>query len=240
MEQLGLPVGGELVGPDGRSYPLIVQTALGDDGKLLVTTRESADAQGWRTLATRVGTTAYGPKAAAWEKVAVALGGAAGASYPEGSTFAPHLLAQVQVMAGGGAYLSSQPRADIDPVKEASAEPLRGQEVTNYWVAPEEGLFAGRRAAVPDAIGLIDGALAGYLVARHLDDGRAADYRVVFEENAQGGRRARLQLFRVLNVPGEQPRTVAAGGYVDAAGHLAGIPVTGEPPDTKPIMIAAP
>ena len=41
-----------------------------------------------------------------------------------------------------------------------------------------------------------------------------------------------MQLFRVLEVPGEKPRTVTEGGYVDAAGHLAGIPATGEAPAT--------
>ncbi len=240
MERLGLPAGGVLTGPDGRSYPLVVQTALGEDGKLLVTTREPADSGEWQTLAVRAGVTAYGPKAAMWEKVAVALGGAAGAAYPEGSTFAPDLLGRVQVMGGGGARLADQPRSAVDPVKEASAEPLRGQEVNNYWVAPTSGLAAGRKAAVPDAIGLLDGVLAGYVLARHLDDGRAADYRVVFEENAHGALRARLQLFRVLEVPGEQPRTVAAGGYVDASGDLAGIPATGEAPGTPPVMVAAP
>jgi hypothetical protein len=240
MEALGLPAGGKLIGPDGRSYPLLVQTALASDGTLLVTTREPAGTGGWRALAVREGTTAYGRRAAAWEKVAVALGGAAGAAYPEGSTFAPDLLGRVQIMGGGGAYLGDQPRAPIDAVKEASAEPLRGDEVNSYWVAPQTGWVAGRRAAVPDAIGLIDGALAGYLLARHLDDGRAADYRVVFEENAEGSLRARMQLFRVLEVPGEKPRTVTEGGYVDASGHLAGIPATGEAPGTTPIMIAAP
>ncbi len=240
MEQLGLPVGGVLTGPDGRSYPLMVQTAVDDDGTLLVTTREPADSGGWRTLAVRSGTTAYGPKAATWEKVATALGGAAGAAYPEGSTFAPELLGRVQLMTGGGAYLADQSAAPVDAVKEASAEPLRGKEVNSYWVTPTSGLAAGRKAAVPDAIGLLDGVLAGYLLARHLDDGRAAGYRVVFEEDAQGRLRARMQLYRVLEVPGEQPRTVAAGGYVDASGHLAGIATTGEAPGTQPVMVPAP
>ena len=240
METLGLPVNGVLTGPDGRAYPLVVQSALGVDGTLLVTTQEQpADREGWTTLATRVGATAYGPKAATWEKIAVALGGAAGAAYPEGSTFAPELLHRVHIMGAGGAYLPPAPAAPIDAVKEASAEPLRGKEVNSYWVAPGSGLAGGRRAAAPDAIGLIDGVLGGYLLASHLDDGRAADYRVVFEENARGQLRARMQLFRVLNVPGEQPRTTSAGGYVDASGHLAGIPTTGEAPGVRPIMIAA-
>jgi hypothetical protein len=127
MEELGLPVNGILTGPDGRAYPLVVQSELGLDGKLLVTTQEQpADLDGWTPLAVRVGTTAYGRKAATWEKIAVALGGAAGASYPEGSTFAPELLDQVHVMGSGGAYLSQPPRAPIDSVKEASAEAPRG------------------------------------------------------------------------------------------------------------------
>ncbi len=153
MEALGLPAAGELIGPDGRSYPLLVQTALGDDGTLLVTTREPADSGGWRALAVREGTTAYGRKAAAWEKVAVALGGAAGAAYPEGSTFAPDLLGRVQIMGGGGAYLADRPSAPIDAVKEASAEPLRGDEVNSYWVAPQTGWVGGRGPACPTPSG---------------------------------------------------------------------------------------
>ncbi len=240
MEELGLPVGGVLTGPDGRSYPLVVQTARGAGGTLLVTTREqAAEREGWTRLALRVGTTAYGRKASTWEKVAVALGGAAGASYPEGSTFAPELLGQVHIMAGGGAHLADQSRAPIDAVKEAPAEAPRGKDPDGYWVAPTSGLAGGRRATAPDAIGLIDAALGGYLLAKHLDDGRAADYRVVFEENARGALRARMQLFRVLTVPGEQPRTLSAGGYVDSSGHLAGIPTTGEAPGAPAIMVAA-
>ncbi len=241
MEALGLPVNGILTGPDGRAYPLVVQSALGPGGKLLVTTQEQpSDAEGWTQLAVRVGATAYGGKAARWEKIAVALGGAAGAAYPEGSTFAPELLDQIHVMGGGGAYLSSVPTAPIDSVKEASAEPLHGKELNSYWAAPESGLAAGRRATAPDAIGLVDGVIGGYLLAHHLDDGRAADYRVVFEENAVGRRRARMQLYRVLNVPGETPRALSAGGYVDASGQLAGIPTTGEAPGAQPELIAAP
>ncbi|HEX4430271.1 MAG TPA: hypothetical protein VHZ96_13475 [Frankiaceae bacterium] len=241
MEALGLPVNGILTGPDRREYPLVVQSAWGADGKLLVTTQEPAvELSGWTPLAIRIGTTVYGRKAATWEKVAVALGGAAGASYPQGSTFAPDLLSQVHIMAGGGAYLSQSPPSPIDSVKEASAEPLRGEALTAYWVAPDAGIAAGRRATAPDAIGLLDGALGGYLMAQHLDDGRAADYRVVFEENTQGQLRARLQLFRVLRVPGEQPATLAAAGYVDDSGQLAGIATTGEAPGTQPVMIPAP
>ncbi|HEX4015362.1 MAG TPA: hypothetical protein VHX15_01375 [Frankiaceae bacterium] len=240
METLGLPLNGGLTGPDGRAYPLVVQTGLGEDGKLLVTTQERpADREGWTRLAVRVGTTSYGRKAATWEKIAVALGGAAGAAYPSGATFEPGLLDRLHIMPAGGAHLSGLPKATIDAVKEASAEAPRGQEVASYWVAPESGLAGGLHAVVPDAIGLFDGVLAGYVLAHHLDDGRAADYRVVFEENAAGQRRARMQLFRVLNVPGEQPRALAEGGYVDASGQLAGIPTTGEAPGAVPVMIAA-
>ena len=241
MEALGLPVNGILTGPDGRGYPLVVQSALGPDGQLLVTPQESpAGLEGWTQLAVRFGTTTFGRKAATWEKVMVALGGAAGAGYPMGSTFVPELLDKVHIMSDGGAYLSAVPKAPIDSVKEASAEAPRGEEVASYWVAPETGLAGGRRAAVPDAIGLVDGILGGYVLAQHLDDGRAADYRVAFEENARGEVRARMQLYRVLNVPGEQPRALVADGYVNSSGHLAGIQTTGNAPGTQTVMIPAP
>jgi uncharacterized protein YukE len=239
MQDLGLPLGGVITGPDGRSYPLFVQTAIGEVGNRIVTTRDPVDAGGWNTLAVRVGSTEFGPKASAWEKVAVALGGAAGAAYPQGTSFVPGLLGAVQIMPGGGAYLTRQPRAEIDPVKEALAEAPRNH-LEDYWVAPVTGLAAGRRAVVGDALGLLDNVLGGLATASHLDDGRAADYRVVFEEDAQGARRARLELFQVLNVPGEFPRVMTAGGYVDASGHLAGVAATGEAPGTPPIMIPAP
>jgi hypothetical protein len=237
MDELGLPANGVLTGPDGRAYHLVVQTARDRDGRLLVSTQEQpADRLGWYQLAVRLGTTAYGRKASTWEKVAVGLGGAAGASYPEGSTFAPSLLGELHIMPGGGAYVPELPPDPGDPVKEAPAEPPRGKGAGRYWIAPRSGLAGGRRAATPDAIGLLDGAVSGFLLATRLDSARAADYRVVFEENAQGQRRARMQLFRVVTGPDAPPSTVAAGGYVDASGHLAGIPVTGEAPDRRPII----
>jgi hypothetical protein len=237
MDELALPPGGVLTGPDGRSYDLVVQTARDRDGHLLVTSEEQPETRaGWHELALRYGTTQYGRKATTWEKVAVAVGGAAGMSYPQGSTFAPDLLGRLRVLPGGGAYVPETSPAPEHPVREVPAAAPSGKEPPRYWTAPSSGLVAGKRAAVPDAVGLVDGGLSGYLVAKHLDDGRAAAYRVVFEENAAGERRARMQLYRVLSVPGGSPRTLAAGGYVDFKGKLAGAPVTGEDPDRRPIM----
>ena len=240
MDDLSLPTNGRLKGPDGRSYELVVQTSRSDDGRLLVSTQEQpADRVGWSRLAVRFGTTAYGHKAAMWEKIAVALGGAAGAAYPEGSTFAPSLLGELKIMPGGGAYLPSLPSEPGGTVKEAPAEAPRGKEAARYWVAPTNGLASGRKASTPDGIGLLDAGISGFLLARRLDDGRAADYRVVFEESPTGVRRARLQLYRVVAAPGSAPTTAAAGGYVDSRGRLAGIPVTGEPSNGHPIITEA-
>ncbi len=237
MQQLGLPANGQITGPDGRAYSVVVQTARGRDGQLLVSTQETPSAAGdWHELAVRFGTTEYGRRAAGWEKVAVAVGGVAGAAYPEGSTFAPELLSELHIMAGGGAYVPELAVESGDPVKEAPAEPPRGQEHSHYWTRPTTGVAGGRRAGAPDAIGLIDAGIAGVLLAGKLDDSRAADYRIVFEEDSAGHRQARLQLFRVLVAPNESPRTIAAGGYVDAHGHLAGIAVTGESPQLHPIL----
>jgi hypothetical protein len=238
MEELGLPVGGMLTGPDGRSYPLIVQTATGEGGKPFVTARGSQDGDGWTTLAVRVGTTSYGPKASGWEKLAVALGGAAGAQYPEGTSFAPGLLGEVRIMGDGGAYLSPQGRGDLDSVKEALAAPEHNY-LSEYWVAPTSGIAAGRRSVLAERVALLANVLGGLAAAVHLDDGRAADYRVVFEENASGSLRARLQLYRVLNVPGEEPRVLTGSGYVDSSGRLASVQATGDAPDAPPIMVPA-
>jgi hypothetical protein len=243
MNELALPGGGRLTGPDGRSYDLVVQTARGSDGRLLVSTREQpADAVGWRRLAVRTGLTEYGPKASGWDKLAVALGGVAGAPYPEGSTFAPGLLGELHIMAGGGAYLPDAPDPPSEPggsTKEAPAEAPRGKDPARYWVAPATGLASGRKASTPDGIGLLNAGIGGFLLAGRLDDGRAAAYRVVFEESPTGERRARLQLYRIVAAPGQAPTTDTAGGYVDKSGHLAGIAVTGEAPNRHPIMTEA-
>ena len=236
MAELALPSNGVITGPDGRAYSLVVQTARGRDGRLLVSTRETPGSGDWQELAVRFGTTAYGRKASTWEKLAVAVGGFAGADYPEGSTFAPELLGELRILPGGGAYLPELEGKPGNPVKEAPAEPPRGQEHARYWTRPAGGVAGGRRAAAPDAVGLLDAGIAGVLLAGRLDDSRAADYRIVFEEDGAGNRRARLQLFRVLVPPDEAPLTVAAGGYVDAGGQLAGIAVTGESPDLHPVM----
>ena len=229
-------------GPDGRSYDLVVQTARGTDGRLLVIDagaagrRRSAGA-GWRCGSAL---TEYGAKASGWEKLAVALGGAAGAPVSGGQ----HL----RTGAARGAAHHGRRRA---PTCRCPAEarrvgqgsnrrkPPRGKDPARYWVAPTTGLASGRTASTPDGIGLLDGAIGGFLLAGRLDDGRAADYRVVFEESPTGERRARLQLYRVIAVPGQTPITEAAGGYVDKSGHLAGIAVTGEAPNRHPIITEA-
>ncbi len=178
----------------------------------------------------------YGPKASGWDKLAVAVGGAAGAAYPEGRTYAPGLLGDLHIMAAGGAYLPDVSKEPGGTVKEVPAEAPRGKEPARYWIPPAAGLASGRRSSTPDGIGLINAGIGGLLLSRRLDDGRAAAYRVVFEESATGERRARMQLYRIVAAPGQSPTTEASGGYVDKSGHLAAIPVTGEDPKRHPII----
>ncbi len=236
MDQLGLPKGGVLRGPDGRDYDLQVQTAFGDDGRLVVSSQETPQTvQGWHPLATRYGTTEFGPKAETWQKWAVAFGGAAGMAVPTGARFAPEQLDRLRMLPGGGAYVPAGDNPPEELTVDRSDYRRPGRE-TEYWTAPLSGLAGGRRAAVPDAIGLAAGALSGVALSRTLDDQRAAAYRVVFEENASGQRRARLQLFRVLAQPGGPSVTVTSGGYVDRSGKLAGTPVTGEDRNRPTVM----
>ena len=45
-----------------------------------------------------------------------------------------------------------------------------GQE--EVWVAREDGIASGKKAATPDGIGLVDNVLAGIELATHLNDAR--------------------------------------------------------------------
>ena len=186
MDQLGLPSGGVIQGPDGRDYELVVQTALGADGRLVVSTEETPQTlRGWHQLALRFGTTDFGPKAQTWEKWAAFLGGSAGMALPGGAHFAPDQLTRLQLLPTGGAYV---PETMSPPQQAAVAKSdykLPGFGAA-FWGAPQTGMARGNRSGAPDAIGLLGGVLAGGALALHLDDQRAAAYRVVFEESDQG------------------------------------------------------
>ena len=236
----GLPTGGMIVGPNGEAYPLDLQTAFDKDGNLLITTRDNPAHHGdWRVVAERNGTTSYGEKAAGWQKIGVLLGAVAGASYPEGSTFQSAMLGDVKLMQGGGAYLLHGGQEPGASVKEASAEPQRGKGA-ELWNPPARGVAAGRTSTTPDAIGLVNGVLAGISMSRHLDDARAADYHVAFQEDSLGNRRAVMQLYRVTGLPGKPHAIEAQAAYVDEQGKLAATPITGEDPDLHPMLIPGP
>ena len=171
--------------PDGRSYPLLVADGSRPRRHALVTTREPADTA-WL---------ARSPCGRAPRRT--------GARRRRGrrsrSRWAVRPVPRTRKAARSPptCWARSTSWAAAAPTSPMTAGPdRRGQGGVGRAAARRGGQHlldrarrawvAGRRAAVPDAIGLIDGALAGYLLARHLDDGRAADYRVVFEENAQG------------------------------------------------------
>jgi hypothetical protein len=237
LAAFGLPTGGMITGPDGRPYPLDLQTSFGRDGSLLVTSRDNPAKNGdWHVIGERDGVTSYGEKAANWQKIGVLLGATAGASYPEGSTFQSAMLGDLQLMGQGGAFLMHGGQEPGASVKEASGEPQRGKG-NELWNPPSRGIAAGKTAATPDAVGLVDGVLAGISMSRHLDDARAAAYHVVFEEDSMGNRRAVMQLYRVTGVPGAPHGVDKQAAYVDDHGKLAATPVTGEDPDLPPILI---
>jgi hypothetical protein len=225
----GLPTGGMITGPNGKDYPLIVPQVLNIDGKWVTPSRESpATSDEWHEVAVRQGVTSFGYKASGVSQWAVALGGGAGAPYPEGSAFDKKRLNDIQILPDGGAYLPSPEDIPGGTVKEASAEAQRGKG-NGVWVAPVRGLAAGKTSTAPDGIGLVVGAASGVLAALHLNDSRAARYRVVFEEDAAGNRQARMELYRVTNAPGAKEGVDIMAAYVDEHGELAGTPVTGEP-----------
>jgi hypothetical protein len=227
LSLFGAQEGGILTGSDKRKYPLVLQIGTDVEGNPIVSGRDlPAENVNWHELAYREGYTSFGYKASGWDKLEIIAGGFAGASYTEGSAFDKARLPDINVTQDGGSWLNDPKKMEGGSVKEVTGAPERTAQ-EELWVAREAGIASGRKAATPDAIGLIDNGLAGVALAMHLNDSMAARYRVVFEEDDAGNLRARLTLYRVTNSPGGPERVEVEAGVADKSGHLAGIPVTG-------------
>jgi hypothetical protein len=228
MESFGLPTNGVLTGPDGQKYPLDIPTTTNIDGRAVIPSRDFAgEDAGWKMVGIRDGYTSFGYKSSGWDQAEIIVGAAAGASYTEGSDFDKGRLQDVLVRTDGGAYLIDPKDMEGGSVKEATGAPERTAQ-EEVWLARPAGIAGGRKAATPDGIGLFDNGLAGVALAMHLNDSRAARYRVVFQEDAEGNRRARMLLYRVADKPGQPEYVDIEAAYVDKNGHLAAIPITGE------------
>jgi hypothetical protein len=234
----GAPEGGFITGPDNRKYPLVLETGIDVKGQAIISGRDvTANNRGWYVQAIRHGYTKYGPEASDWDKAAIIAAGFAGAPLPEGSAFDKAKLKDIHLARDGDEWLEDPENVEGASVKEVTGGPARTAQA-EVWVAREDGIASGKKAATPDGIGLLDNGLAGIAMALTLNDSMAARYRVVFEENGAGDLRARLTLYRVTNTPGGPERVRVEAGVADKNGHLAGIPVTGHdrnlPTEMKP------
>lgn len=237
--EFGALEGGLLTGPDNRKYPLVLEIGTDMNGRAIISGRDiAANDVGWRVLAVRNGYTSSGYEASVLAKAAVIAGAFAGLPIPEGSAFDKTKLKNIQINANGSESLEDPEIMEGGSVKEATGAPERTAQ-EELWVAREDGIAGGKKAATPDGIGLLDNGLAGIAVARHLNDSRAARFHAVFEENDAGDLRARLVLYRVANSPGGPEKVEVQAGVVGKDNQLVGLPVTGRDRNLPTEMSAA-
>jgi hypothetical protein len=227
VSQFGGLEGGMLTGQDNRRYQLAVQVGTDINGNPIISGQDlAAEKHHWHELATIEGDTSYGYKASGWTEAEIIAAAFAGAPLPEGSSFDKAKLPDINIANDGGSWLKHPKIVEGGSIKEAPGAPERvGQE--ELWVAREDGIASGKKAATPDGIGLAANGLAGIAIATHLNDSMAARYRVVFEEDDAGNLRARLLLYRVASLPGGAERVEVEAGVVGKDHKLAGLPVTG-------------
>ncbi len=203
---------------DGHRYTADTDADAGGTGSATVASLDGADT-GWHELATRVGIDEFGPPAATADKAAIVLAGLAGKAPQTLGRLRPDLLGRLDLSPAGVADLDAAPgvpgrtgsagtgqlpRSALVPtadggirwVGDTSAKGATDPRAVRRGVVGEQP--QGRAApAGPNVIGLADQTLAAAGTAGHLDDNRDAGYRVVFEENEDGRRRARLTLYQV-------------------------------------------
>jgi hypothetical protein len=257
---------GALLGPDGRRYPLVVPWIRRDgvrwSADLLptevgATSLGGAD-PGWRQIGVRVGIDEFGPTASTATKAAIVTAGLAGKAPQFVGRLRPDLLRRLSLSPEGVPSLLPGPVSIPHPRSGATGQIPRSALVVDAdgrlrWVpdtSKDKGL--GTRATArqaptssgkvtpvgPNVIALADSGLSGLDTARRLDDGRAAAYRVAFEERTDGRIRARLTLYQVRS-EGTRATILPSNAAVRADGSLQREPVAYRPPAT-PIMRAAP
>lgn len=199
---------------DGRRY---TADANGSTRPGAVETLGGVDA-GWHEIGTRIGIDEFGTPAAKVDKAAIIVAGLAGKAPQTIGRLRPDLLGRLSLSTDGVARLDGVP-AGGKGAQSGTAQVPRGALVPTQdggmrWVgdttvpgatdtrAVRRGVIGdppmGRAVPVgPNVVGLADQTLSAAGTAARLDDNRGAGYRVVFEENEDGRRRARLTLYQV-------------------------------------------
>ena len=223
--------GGAVLGPDDRTYPVVVPHFVTDDGRHFTIDADVVDGgsaaasrggadQGWSMVDLRTGLERGQAERGGWWELATGAAVATGLSVTDGIDDAR--LTGVHLRAGSAAtHVDTPPAsASIDP-SEAGGAALAGPEPTVWLLVdgrvaeypvgavPEQQPTATQHKIVPrlqqtslgrlqladKALSLATGAATGFVAARHLDHGRHRAYEVIFEQHADGRRRARVQTF---------------------------------------------
>jgi hypothetical protein len=178
---------------------------------------------GWRVIGVRVGIDEFGAPADTATKAAIVTAGLVGNAPRMIGRLRPELLPRLElpddgapivggaptprpaggipVPRSGGAGSMPQSAVVADPdgrlrwTADTSADPGVGTRAAQRRPQPPPAARAVPGA--PNAVVLATSGLAGLDTANRLDEGRAAAYRVVFEENTDGRTRARMTLHQV-------------------------------------------
>jgi hypothetical protein len=173
---------------------------------------------GWHEIAVRTGVDEFGVPAATVDKAAIVIAGLAGKAPQTVGRLRPDLLGRLALSPAGVAHLGSAsasgkagqvgtgqlPRGALLPTQDGGVRWVSDTSVPGATDtrAVRRGFVGdpplGRAVPVgPNVVGLADQTLSAAGTAARLDDSRSAGYRVVFEENEDGRRRARMTLYQV-------------------------------------------
>jgi hypothetical protein len=228
--------GGYVTGPDGERYPIViprVETADGDvytadlfevaPGSPSVATLGGSD-PGWEVVASATGIERFQAEPSGWERLAGFFAGTTGMVRPLPGNSE---LARVAMPQHGPPYLTgerSTPGPVVAPATDGSIDPADS--------SPGAVVQGGAALAVTAAQGVV--------MAGAMDNQTERAYQVVFEENGDGRRRARVQTCRLTSHADGGVVVVPEHVYVDADGNLVSQTISyGAPYDTTPPAVGS-
>jgi hypothetical protein len=246
--------GGFLVGPDGRSYPLVEPYVVGPDG-----TRYNADVvpqsvngvgtlhgqdPGWRTLGVVSGMTELGPKAGNPTKAFSALGALAGGPGPV-TTAQPAWLESLRLNSSGYPTLADEPQGGVTSAGPPAsgirdAAPPHTQLVQDdlgRWTQADRAAVPAElpsRVRVGNGVALGENLFRGGVVLSHIDDSRVHAYQVSFQQNDDGRVRAVMNAYQVIDntkLGGTSHDIVPTHVSVGPDGNLVKTPMVFRQPD---------
>ncbi len=228
--------GGYVTDPNGDRWPIVVSRVVTEDGDVYtadevpvspgdpsVSTLGGSD-PGWEVVGYATGIERFQEAPSAVDKILGALGGSTGQVGP----LPPNSgLAYIAIAPSGPPHLVSEP-VTPGPV-----------------VAPPNAIIPDPADSSPATV--VDGGAAlavtvgqGGVMAAAMDNQTQRAYRAVFEENADGRRRVRIETFTLANDGEGDVVIIPEHVYVDADGGLMSETISyGAPYETNGVQIGA-